>query len=781
MDSPQSANTYRPIDRFLLRILYDQDLRLKLEYGCSDEERLNKFVELGRMANFDIRPKDLLNKFGVKSEDDNAGHLVVSGRGTEELTVEWRTPEGASLPTAIHLQKTTLVEDSFHRAAQVPEPGFDRREALFATVWLTAYADERISPPELDEIQAAGLALFGSGDFEEIENRLYDLLHSEGPEGIAKRILHVAAKADRRFRMALFRAAVRVVKSDEKIVVPENKFLKALGTALEVIAVDDEDDFDSQPNIVDYEDYIHDYIQLADNLYFYALNFADGLMHGRKLSEAVSMGAAFFLVAGELALFAPEATEVLRSWSQFTDDGPNIETTDIEALRNIFRNEGYVGLALVCESGIDYSENVLANTLIGGMLYSRRYSDRLFNAFHTLIFGTSGFLFFPEFPLDPDEVDKIAAWAEKYHPQTGQKLMGTLIVPSLPRYKSETTDLPAIDEKFVFIAAAMGLVVCAFQFSNVALWEISTKSSILNAAARVVPEFKRQQAGESVLELVKQTIQSFGLKRAAKIFYRYLATLCEQAPNLANTIHKVFVAMWQAGLADPVCAEKNLNAKDVYLKLFDYLDAKAPDNDNGALPSQFSNDLLLPVGDANELKTRRTFASQLHYPTADDDENVDTDDETLEPIDALTNFFNRRNWMIKVDYDDPGVHTTYAGNNGQFNCFAKLRLEQSQLVFYSIFPIRTPKDKRMLMAELITRANFGMVIGNFELDFNDGEVRYKSSLDFEGVGLLDKMLENLIHANILTMDRYLSGLYALIYSDRTPLEIIEDIESGSRH
>ncbi len=38
----------------------------------------------------------------------------------------------------------------------------------------------------------------------------------------------------------------------------------------------------------------------------------------------------------------------------------------------------------------------------------------------------------------------------------------------------------------------------------------------------------------------------------------------------------------------------------------------------------------------------------------------------------------------------------------------------------------------MAVAEFITRANFGIVIGNFEIDFSDGEIRYKTSIDVEG-------------------------------------------------
>jgi len=35
--------------------------------------------------------------------------------------------------------------------------------------------------------------------------------------------------------------------------------------------------------------------------------------------------------------------------------------------------------------------------------------------------------------------------------------------------------------------------------------------------------------------------------------------------------------------------------------------------------------------------------------------------------------------------------------------------------------------------EFLTRANYGLNIGNFEMDFQDGEIRFKTAIDVEEV------------------------------------------------
>ena len=118
----------------------------------------------------------------------------------------------------------------------------------------------------------------------------------------------------------------------------------------------------------------------------------------------------------------------------------------------------------------------------------------------------------------------------------------------------------------------------------------------------------------------------------------------------------------------------------------------------------------------------------------------------------------------------------FSGANGQVACYAQIRVDLEQLLFYVMCPVKVAEDRRSAMAEFIARANYGMRIGNFELDFSDGEVRYKSSFDFEDVVLQPEMIRNAIYPAVQTMDRYLPGLMGVIYGNKTPSEAIAEIE-----
>lgn len=122
----------------------------------------------------------------------------------------------------------------------------------------------------------------------------------------------------------------------------------------------------------------------------------------------------------------------------------------------------------------------------------------------------------------------------------------------------------------------------------------------------------------------------------------------------------------------------------------------------------------------------------------------------------------------------------YQGENGLWNCYAQARETEEQFVFYSIYPELVSEDKRLTMAELLTRLNYGLVIGNFEMDFNDGEIRYKTSIGVEGNILTHQVIKRLVYANVTIIDHYLPGIQAVMDGNIPPEEAIALIESDRR-
>ena len=144
---------------------------------------------------------------------------------------------------------------------------------------------------------------------------------------------------------------------------------------------------------------------------------------------------------------------------------------------------------------------------------------------------------------------------------------------------------------------------------------------------------------------------------------------------------------------------------------------------------------------------------------------------------AMDEFFTQDDWHYERLGEKPMLEMRFAGDHGRWRCVARADEERERFFFYSILDTNVPEDKRPFVAEFITRANYGLNIGNFELDYTDGEVRYKTSVDVEGGELTQTMIKNMVYMNVLMMDKYLPGIMGVLYDYATPEQAVAKVEA----
>lgn len=148
----------------------------------------------------------------------------------------------------------------------------------------------------------------------------------------------------------------------------------------------------------------------------------------------------------------------------------------------------------------------------------------------------------------------------------------------------------------------------------------------------------------------------------------------------------------------------------------------------------------------------------------------------LKAFEILGKFLEEDEWFPRRVEGRYSYSMSYTGHNGDLRCYAVMRVDLEEYLFYAIAPVKIPEEVRPAVAEYLTRANYGLRIGNFEMDYADGEVRYKSSINFEDQELSPGLISNVMYPAVNTMDRYLPGLLRVSYGGATPLEAIEEIE-----
>ena len=119
-------------------------------------------------------------------------------------------------------------------------------------------------------------------------------------------------------------------------------------------------------------------------------------------------------------------------------------------------------------------------------------------------------------------------------------------------------------------------------------------------------------------------------------------------------------------------------------------------------------------------------------------------------------------WGEIAVLDPRTLRAVFEGHHGKFWVFVKVPEETNVLLCYCRCPFDAPPDVRLGAAELITRINYGLRVGNFELDLDGGEIRFKSSFDFTDIQLSDRLILNVLLTCPYAMDRFLPALRALL-------------------
>ncbi len=137
-------------------------------------------------------------------------------------------------------------------------------------------------------------------------------------------------------------------------------------------------------------------------------------------------------------------------------------------------------------------------------------------------------------------------------------------------------------------------------------------------------------------------------------------------------------------------------------------------------------------------------------------------------FDVVVGYLRSQAWPVDVLPEEGEALSRYPGRHGTWRCRVRTREEERQLAFYSEAPTPVPRERLPAVLEFVARANQDMVLGNFELDVDTGEVRFKTSVAVGPSGLTLEVLRPLVHANVLTMDQYLPGLVAVVDGRQSP-------------
>lgn len=146
----------------------------------------------------------------------------------------------------------------------------------------------------------------------------------------------------------------------------------------------------------------------------------------------------------------------------------------------------------------------------------------------------------------------------------------------------------------------------------------------------------------------------------------------------------------------------------------------------------------------------------------------------------LIQHLDELNFKYVTGADSSSVCFDLQGEVGTYRFIAVVDEDGDLFQIFACSPVRIPEGARFLVSEAITRANYGLRLGKFEMDFEDGEVRFQiSQMLAEGV-LHDEIIGRSFAAATAILDQYLPAVLSVVYGNEPPREAIRRVEAAPR-
>ncbi|MEO1427802.1 MAG: YbjN domain-containing protein [Cyanobacteria bacterium J06633_8] len=163
--------------------------------------------------------------------------------------------------------------------------------------------------------------------------------------------------------------------------------------------------------------------------------------------------------------------------------------------------------------------------------------------------------------------------------------------------------------------------------------------------------------------------------------------------------------------------------------------------------------------DTEILKTGYQTTWETNYLESPEEE----EEETIYQI--TFNFFQSEKLPFWTIENEEKLGVTYRGDNGEWDCYIVVKEVEQICSVYGIFPETIPQEKLPTVAEFLMRINTRLLVGNFELNFDTGEIYFKTSIDVEGDCFSEALLHQLFYTNAFTTDCYFPEIYKIIAGD----------------
>jgi hypothetical protein len=144
---------------------------------------------------------------------------------------------------------------------------------------------------------------------------------------------------------------------------------------------------------------------------------------------------------------------------------------------------------------------------------------------------------------------------------------------------------------------------------------------------------------------------------------------------------------------------------------------------------------------------------------------------------TMSGYFEAAKWPMNVVQPEQTAVGHFAGNNGSWMVVSSVAESPPRFIFYCRSPMTCPPERLDVMADFLHRCNWGFSVGAFEVNREDGEVRFRIGANLDHCELTPEYLGQLIRQAVGLFDHALPGIMGVIVGGKSAQEAIDSLQN----
>lgn len=137
-------------------------------------------------------------------------------------------------------------------------------------------------------------------------------------------------------------------------------------------------------------------------------------------------------------------------------------------------------------------------------------------------------------------------------------------------------------------------------------------------------------------------------------------------------------------------------------------------------------------------------------------------------IASFIEYLTSRECCYELQQGSQILRASIDGENARWR-FLVTQDDAGRFVLISLIPVNAPPARRSACAELLAMINWNLGFGHFDLDFSDGELRYRTAVPLSKKGRLKvAVIEHVLHGHQVIVDRFVPVISAVLFANLSP-------------